>query len=269
MRISQIGKYISEIKKNAISRIYTNYYANHPEGVGYDVIRESHAIVFSYWDSSVRRTFFYGSDLNQLCKMLMNQEEGSIIDYIGKCDDTFLETLKQSGFYKFSRFLRLSNRNLTHIFDPISNPYGEYMSRFLESKEIEKACQGDLEELYNLLLRTFDNRTSHFQSKEELAEIIKQGHVLIHKKKERIVSFIIFYFQGKKFYTAHILNGAENHIALCMYAQAAQMAIESGCTYAYSWVEENNKVSLRSNQLKQSFPDGMTDTIFVKGELAL
>ncbi|MCH5265264.1 MAG: hypothetical protein J1F02_05145 [Lachnospiraceae bacterium] len=263
MNTKQIREHISAIKRASHSKAYTNFYEYNNESE-YSVLLDSHTIVFSCYSKYAMRTFFFSSDLQQLEKLLAMQQRESVLDYLGDCDDSLLEVFENSGYRRFARFLRLSNKELVNVFNPANNPYGEYLERFADEKKVIVASLQDLNELYEKLLGVFDCRTSHFDSREQVADCIKKGHVLLYKENGKIVSFIIFVCSGKKFYGNHIYNGAQNHIAMSLYAKAAKIAIEAGCTYGYSWVEETNTASLRFGQLKQYFPDGMTDTIFIK-----
>lgn len=262
----QIRDRITEIKrKNPRGKNYTNFFVQEQEQ--YDVLAGDNSVVLSHTGhDGVRRVYFYSSDLGELGKLLGQTAPGSILDYLGDCGGALQDALRRGGYGRYTRFLRLSNRNFQHIFDSRYNPYADYLCRFPAGTGVEFASAGDLDPLIARLNDVFDYNTSHFASREKLGESIRDREVLVYKPEGELVSFLVFSITGKKFYVAHTYNQAAAYIAISMYVKAARIALGAGCTYGYSWVEETNEASLRFNRLKQYLPDGFTDTIFRKGE---
>lgn len=264
MTTQEIQVHIATIKKNCGHRqSYTNFFAQ-AEG-DYSVLESRDSLVF--WqtgEDDVRRIYFFCFDLDELSRQLSQMEAGSILDYIGECNASLSHAFQAGGFRQYACFLRLSNKNLAHVFDTDYNPYADYLERFGEETRITSASVEELDTLQRKLYDVFDKRVSHFFSRDRLKELITDNKVLVYKEDGRLLSFLIYTIEGKRFYVAYVYNSAENHIALSMYVKAAKAAIQAGCTYGYSWVDETNETSLRYNRLKQYFPDGMTDKIFRK-----
>lgn len=264
MTIQEIFAHITTMKKNCIRRqSYTNFFGR-DEGE-YSVLKSQESIVFwNTGEDDVCRIYFFCFNLDELSRQLLKIESGGILDYIGECGDALINALHAGGFRQYACFLRLSNKNLAYVFDANVNPYGDYLERFTEETRITYASIKELEVLHRKLRDVFDKRTSHFWGRDKLRELILDNKVLVYKEQGRLLSFLIFTIVGKKFYVAHVYNSSEKHIALSMYVKAAKTAIQEGCTYGYSWVDETNEPSLRYNRLKQYYPDGMRDRIFRK-----
>ena len=122
----------------------------------------------------------------------------------------------------------------------------------------------ELDTLHRKLYDVFDKHSSHLFDRNRLKELIIDNKVLVYKEDGRLLSFLIYTIEGKRFYVAYVYNSAENHIALSMYVKAAKAAIQAGCTYGYSWVDETNETSLRYNRLKQYCPEKKKKKIFRK-----
>lgn len=264
MTTQEIQVHIAEIKKNCGHRqSYTNFFAQ-AEG-DYSVLESRSSIVF--WqtgEDNVCRIYFFCFDLDELSRQLSQMEADSILDYIGECSVSLTNAFCAGGFRQYACFLRLSNKNLAHVFDTDYNPYADYLDRFGEETRITSASVKELDTLQRKLYDVFDKCSSHFFDRDKLKELIMDDKVLVYKEDGCLLSFLIYTIDGKKFYVAYIYNSAENHIALSMYVKAAKAAIKAGCTYGYSWVDETNETSLRYSRLKQYLPDGMTDKIFRK-----
>ena len=264
MTTQEIQVHIVAMKKeHHRKQSYTNFFAQ-VDG-DYSVLESRSSIVF--WQTgkdSVCRIYFFCFDLDELSRQLSQMEADSILDYIGECSASLSHAFHAGGFRQYACFLRLSNKNLARVFDTDYNPYADYLERFGEETRITVASVKELDTLQRKLYNVFDKRSSHFFNKEKLKELIMGNKVLAYKEDGRLLSFLIYIIEGKKFYVAYVYNSAENHIALSMYVKAAKSAIKAGCTYGYSWVDETNETSLRYNRLKQYLPDGMTDKIFRK-----
>ncbi len=264
MTIQEIFVHIAAMKKNGRHRqSYTNFFAQ-TDG-DYSIVESRDSIVF--WqtgEDNVCRIYFFCFDLDELSRQLSQVENDSILDYIGECSDSLSHAFHAGGFRQYACFLRLSNKNLAHVFDTDYNPYADYLERFAEETRITSASLEELDTLHRKLYDVFDKHSSHLFDRNRLKELIIDNKVLVYKEDGRLLSFLIYTIEGKRFYVAYVYNSAENHIALSMYVKAAKAAIQAGCTYGYSWVDETNETSLRYNRLKQYFPDGMTDKIFRK-----
>lgn len=264
MTAQEILMHITAMKKDHKRKeSYTNFFWQ-TKG-NYAALKGRSSIVFWNTDQDrICRIYFFCFDLNELSMQLSQMEPNSILDYIGECCDPLLQAFEAGGFRQYACFLRLSNKKLAHVFDASCNPYAGYLERFGEETRITSASIEDLDVLHRKLYDVFDKRSSHFFSRDRLKELIMDEQVLVYKEQGILRSFLIYTIDGKKFYVAYIYNSSENHIALSMYVKAAKTAIEAGCTYGYSWVDETNETSLRYNRLKQYFPDGITDKIFRK-----
>ena len=96
---------------------------------------------------------------------------------------------------------------------------------------------------------------------DELAEIIKEKKVIIHKDKQ-IDALLQIDVLPKKFYINQVINKADKCVIHAMLLSELSKYIQNGGQYIYSWVEENNIASMKFHQKYGMSHDGMWNIVY-------
>lgn len=263
MKIREILSIISGIKQQNKSVVTNYYYSYNTSDCEFDVWQEKGAIVFCIRENDVYRAFFYTNDKNTLIELLKKLPKDTVIDYLSKDEEDQAEWMNEAGFDLYNVLSRMSNGDLKTV--PKAQTKREKILEELYDPSFgEFATLDDCDEILSLLYEVFDYRVSRLPSKEELQEMILKNWVLLYRLDNKIISFLIYKIEGKKYYGYQIYNEGTADITYNLERRALQYAIENyGVTSSYAWVEIRNK---GANKRVGATADGLLDYIYVKQE---
>ncbi len=233
-------------------RYITNCYS-------FDVLKSASRI-FEYDDSfavisddhGINRLYFFVKQIEDLVSLFHRlDKETYYIEYMTKQPDEYV--FERATV--IARLKRMVNKDCRSVLeDPILDVYrndliGEY------------AVVEDAHEINKLLWDTFHTEISHLLFDDELAEIIKEKKVIIHKDKQ-IDALLQIDVLPKKFYINQVINKADKCVIHAMLLSELSKYIQNGGQYIYSWVEENNIASMKFHQKYGMSHDGMWNIVY-------
>lgn len=258
MKITDIIKQISMLRKNK-DKFISNYYMNYNDSQQeFDIWSGEETIVFCVDEEKLYRCFFATTNPDELNKILKKLPVGTVLDYVAKKQiQDFSWT--RSGFYHLTTLARFTNPDITK--ERSKTKREKFLEQFYDENCGIFATQQDLDELYELLYSVFDYRVSRLPSKYELSEMIEKNWVLIYREK-KIVAFLIYKIEGKKYYGYQIYNEGTADITYNLECKAVNYAIQQyGVKSSYAWVEIDNAAA---NMRVGADFDGTYDYIFTK-----
>lgn len=261
MKIQEIMQFILSLRKSK-KKLLTNYFLTYQNSEqDFLTWKGEETIVFSVQEEKLQRCFFASTNEKELNSLLKELPSGTVMDYIIKKKETdFCWT--EAGFKLYRTLIRYTNPD----WEDVSRPKSKrtlFLEQFYDENMGQFADVEDAEEIYGLLYKIFDVRVSRLPSMQQLIEMIKKKWVLLYREQGRIVAFLIYQIEGRKYYGYQIYNEGTADITYNLERKAMQYASD---TYqiknSYGWVEADN---LGANaRCEVSNFDGTYDYIFVK-----
>lgn len=257
-------KFITSLRKTK-KKIISNYYLSLQQKSEKDFAtwKLENSIVFCAQENMVLRCYFASVDLEELNTLLEKVPNGAVLDYVVKGEMDYFPWEK-SGFKHYQTQVR---HTLADLFAPhIKTERERFLEQFYQEDFGEFATKDDAGELYDLLYKIFDYRVSRLPSKEELLEQIEKNWVLLYREDGKIVSFLMYQMEGKKYYGYQIYNEGTADITYNLSKRALSYAIEHyGAKSMYSWTNKDNRAA---NKLAgDNSIDGTYNYIFVKSDV--
>lgn len=258
MKIQEIIKEISSLRKTK-KKLFSNYYMNYQgSDMEFDVWQGLETVVFCVQEERVYRCFFATTDLKELNELLSELPLQTVIDYVTR-EKSDVFPWEKSGFEHFTTLARFTNANLNQ--ERPKTKRERFLEQFHDENCGEFATIEDLDDIYELLYKVFDYRVSRLPSKNELAEMIEKKWVLLYRE-EKIVAFLIYQIEGKKYYGYQIYNEGTADITYNLECKAMKYAQRQyDIKSSYAWVEVDNAAA---NMRVGADFDGTYDYIFVK-----
>lgn len=189
--IEEIGEKISVIRnlrKGFVTNFYLDFFKHSiwiKKGDFYS-FREGDTFFFIKKNTGFWNVFYNSTDLEELkCGLehlsRENKDQILIFDIVGnEVQSNEISTiLHEIGMTDYCSLVRMSR---------LTTP-SEYEDSF---SNIEFASINQAEEIYSLLLCHFDVKTEQIPYLEEIKEYAQQNHILIYRKENRIIGFVIF-----------------------------------------------------------------------------
>jgi len=131
--------------------------------------------------------------------------------------------------------------------------------------QIKFAQSEQVEEIYDLLYgyEGFSPYTDYLPSKDELSQLIKEQFVIVNELSEQVVGTYLFQIDGKKCYLRAWIDKSPVDGFKLIFNMHTIMR-EKGITYAYLWVNSENKRVKSIHQFLGAKPDGLKDYTFIK-----
>lgn len=242
--------------------IYTNYYLSYNgTNVIFDILSGDETIIFCIWEKDIYRVFYYSCNLSELVSLLKHTPSGAIIDIIAKEENPDMDWIKDANYNLYNTYARFGQKLLTcqeeierlakHPLDAYYNEnYGSY------------ATEQDLQQLQFIIEKSFDKKTDHLFTDEQLLELIRKNWVLIEKEDGIIYCVVIFQIEGKKCYYNLTYNKGTADVLFSIEKKIRLNAIkEYDANYIYSWIALSNKKALNRCIVPR---DGVYNYIFEK-----
>lgn len=261
MKIQEIMQFISFLRRNK-KKLLTNYFLTHQNSEqDFPTLKGKETIVFSVQEEKLQRCFFATTNENELNSLLKKLPSGTVMDFITK-EKTVDFCWTETGFGLYRTLIRYTNPN----WEDESRPKSKrtlFLEQFYDENMGQFATVKDAEEIYELLYKIFDVRVSRLPSMQQLIEMINKKWVLLYREQERIIAFLIYQIEGRKYYGYQIYNEGTADITYNLERKATQYA---AATYqiknSYGWVEIDNFGA--NDRCEDGNFDGTYDYIFVK-----
>lgn len=203
-------------------------------------------------DHGINRLYFFVKQAEDIVSLLNCLDKGTYyIEYMTKQPDEYV--FERTTV--IARLKRMVNKDCRSVLeDPLLVVYRN--DSIGEHADVE-----DAHEINKLLWDTFHTEISHLLYDHELAEIIKDKKVIIHKGNQ-IDALLQTDVMPKKFYINQIINRTDKHIIHAMLLSELNKYIQNGGQYLYSWVDENNIASMKFHQKYGMSHDGMWNIVY-------
>jgi len=131
--------------------------------------------------------------------------------------------------------------------------------------QINFAKPDQVGKIYDLLYghEGFSLYTDYLPSKEELNQLIEDGFIIVNKSSGLLTGALLFKIEGKKCYLRAWIDKNHKEGSKLLFDIHTIMR-EKGITYAYLWVNSENKRVKSMHQFLGAKPDGLKDYTFIK-----
>lgn len=249
--IDKIEKKINEIKHNAKSTVFTNYFRQQLNAESLCALQSDNSIIFLDQDIDFHRLYFYSSNLTELHDTIMAVEiTPTTIDYITKVPSKDLVTiLSEAGFRNIAVYKRIINNNLP---------------AHRANSSLSFARKEELEFLHNRLFTDFGKYLDHFPTIEKLGEFIKNMQVIVVRERHNISGYIIYQLYGRKVFLNYWFNEGNPLNSLLLLTNFYGLMHEKGIKSGFGWVNEKNTGVIKTHQKFGYKFDGLQDHIFLR-----
>lgn len=261
MKIQDIMQFISSLRKSK-KKVLTNYFLSCQNSKDdFQTWQGDESIVFCVQEEKLIRCYFASTDLMELNQLLGMVPAGTVMDYIAKEKIEEFSWTEGAGFKHYTTLVRYTNPNIYE--EKPKTKKDLILEQFYDESIGEFATEEDAEELYELLYEVFDYRVSRLPSMQQLIEMIEKKWVLLYREKGRILSFLIYQIEGRKYYGYQIYNEGTADITYNLECKAIQYAKATWqIKSVYAWAEIGNKIA--NDRIGTDLFDGTYDYIFVK-----
>lgn len=261
MKIQEIMQFILSLRKSK-KKLLTNYFLTYQNSEqDFPTWKGEETIVFSVQEEKLQRCFFASTNEKELNSLLKELPSGTVMDYIIKKKETdFCWT--EAGFGLYRTLIRYTNPSWEDESRPKSKR-ALFLEQFYDENIGQFATVEDAEEIYELLYKIFDVRVSRLPSMQQLIEMIKKKWVLLYREQGRIIAFLMYQIEGRKYYGYQIYNEGTADITYNLERKATQYAKSAyQVKSSYGWVEIDNFGA--NDRCDGGNFDGTYDYIFVK-----
>ena len=202
--------------------------------------------------------------------------------------------IKHNGFYKFYYLVdSLANlKNLDAFFRLINEPiiteivskeaiksdffcdigfkdykiYSRYKStkKNRSFKNVQNATLDDIDEILELINKTFDPLSDYLPNFDELKELILKQAVFVVRLENVVAGVAIYELKQKICYFRLNCVRQDFQNGLIGYALASAPEQMQEAQVFYAWMHDENSEAIRLNQALGYKPDGLKDYIFIK-----
>jgi hypothetical protein len=246
--LDKLGKVVAEFR-NAYKPTLSNLYAV-PDGSDCEVAHVNGVLLLRVREYDYYRLYVLSNNKDELENLLMHLEKGKyVLNIPSKSSiDEWNKVLSNADFSPYATYYRYSNTRV----------------RIKEKKTsvCEEAKVDDAQAIYKLFIDNFDKRTDHIPCFEQFKDMIRNKQVLVTRgTQNEIVGFILFTFEGKKFYMNAWVDQTGQGIFL-LYEAFYQM-INKGLSYCYFWVKSTNVSVMKIHEMFGAKKDGLVDYTYI------
>jgi len=247
MDTEKVKEYIREMY--SIKPLYSNYFNQTLTPDDY-FCKTAHTLLMIKPFVDYNRIYILSDDLEDASKELSSLKGINVANIPSKGSIAHWEQLMHpSGF------------ELTGVYERF------YNTKIRPREEIESiiyANSNQEEEIYNLFYDSgfFSIYMDYLPSHEELKQLIEQQNVIINIADKKIQGALIFSIEGQKCYLRAWIDKSNRPLKLIF--DAYNIMISNNLTYAYLWINSENKKVKSIHQLLGAKPDGLKDYTFIK-----
>ena len=140
------------------------------------------------------------------------------------------------------------------------------IKRETEHRNLELAKPSDIEEIYQILIGTFNPFSDTLPNRYEIGELIKQDSILVNRDhlSEKINGALLLRFEPQKCHIYIWVSSSNFNESLNLFFNGFNYMAERGYKKAYLWVRTSNK---RPRMIYQTLGfqfDGLVDYTYTK-----
>ncbi len=214
------------------------------------------SILIREYEGGATRLYFYTTDFEDLKKIVETIPKETVVEIVAKDKEELHQEMESMGFMPLAFMMRVSNRDVSPVLAA-----GKKDSQRAEG---HPAVSKDAQDIYDLLVETFDTRISHLPSMDEVLQAIdRQEFVLVRGEKQKIDSLLQCQVTPRSYYVNQIINRGEKDRFHAMMVHSLSNYCSSGGKYAYAWVDEKNLPSLKFFEKYGMKFDGTWNVVYV------
>ena len=244
--ITQVDKYINQMY--SLKPVYSNYY-NQPLTIDDCFYKANETLIIIKTNEGYNRAIVMSNNPQEAAEMLRALPGINVINIPSKGDISIWTNLFTAANYeKIGVYERY---NYTKVKSSLNN-----VATFAQSNQCE--------EIYNLFYESgfFSPYMDYLPTRSELYEWICQKKVIVHELDGKIYGAFMFSIEGKKCYFRAWIDKSNNGLKLLF--DVYNIMYKNGLSYAYFWVNSENKNVKSIHQLLGAKPDGLKDYTFIK-----
>mgnify|MGYP004624251357 CR=1 FL=1 len=248
----------------AIKKIYTNsniIFLKFPNKY-WNVYESEKSIVIIVTEQDIKRITFYTVDFEDLKIVIQSIKGNKVLEVVSKDKYYMSMEIEMLGFKKAISQIRVSSKDISAVFNSNSS-----VIKYYNSSVGITADDSDLEQINQILWRTFDTRSSHLKSKSELLEQIKEKEFYIYKNSNNKIEMLIQYISSPKcFYFNQVINMGDKCLFHALTLNLLKRYYDQGGKYAYAWVNEGNIASFKYFEKYTLVEDGIYNSVYFMNE---
>ena len=241
-------------------KIYTNsniLFSKYPYKK-WSALESKKSLIIVFNEQEIKRIIFYTVDFKDLREIIQNIKGNIVIEVVSKNKETMRREIEGLGFKKLTTQIRVSSKDISGVFN-LNAP----MMKYYDSSIGIVAVDSDVEQINEILWNTFDTRSSHLKSKDELIKQIERGEFYIYKNANNMIEMLIQHIiSPKSFYFNQVINRGNKKIFHALTLNLLKKYCEQGGKYAYAWVNEGNISSFKYFKKYTLVEDGVYNNIY-------
>ena len=230
--------------------LYSNFY-----GLGsfltFNVFKGEKSVLIRVPEHNYHRLFVLSADRTELTSILKALDTEYVINIPTRKEvDDWSSLLLECGFEHYAT-------------------YSHYMNLTVPSMEKRITTTGtfakpdELQQVYDLLYRSFPPYASHLPDKQELAKMIEGNRVITDYGDDgRICGVNIFTITGTTAYGNAWVDEGERGLEI--FFDMFNIFIDSGVKRFVFWIRDGNKSVIKMHKMMGAKPDGLKDYTYVK-----
>lgn len=246
---SELVSIIDEFQRN--NRVIRSNIFSLVDSSDYSVMCGKGTVLFRVPEFNYHRLFVLSTDLEELSSMLKSLDTEYVINIPSKKGiDDWAGVLEGSGFKHYTTYSRYLNLEVPNM-EKRSTSTGS----FAKSEE--------LQQVLDLLYRSFPPYAAHLPDKEELESMIDEERVITDYGKDgKVCGVNIFTITGPTAYGNVWVDEGERGLEILF--DMFNVFIDKGIKRFVFWVRDGNKNVIKLHKMLGAKPDGLKDYTFVK-----
>lgn len=259
----EIAKWIRTVKQSE-GRVHTNCFYHFSDKTHlWETDSSKKSLYIVNYDHGVKRVWFYTTDFEDLKELFCNSLEKTeeyLIDIVTKDRSRYGNELTAAGFQPFTSMMRMSNKDISKLFDSAA----PVLSFYDEEVGIQAVLE-DAESVKDKLWEVFDPRISHLPDLDEVRDSIVKGEITIYKENDSgIITLLQSVVEPKCFYINQVYNASDKKIIHAIMLSRLKQYVDKGGRYLYAWVEETNIASCKFHRKYDLSHDGLWDIVYIR-----
>ena len=216
----------------------------------YFLMQGEGTVIYAVPEHDYYRLYVLSSNTDELTSMLKTIDIECVINIPTKKPiDEWNKILLESGFEYYSTYSHYTNMEVPKMEKRITST-GVFAKR------------NDIQQVYDLLYRSFPIYAAHLPNKEELATMIDENRVIADYKDGKICGVNIFTITGVTGYGNAWVDEGERGLEI--FFDMFNEFIDKGVKRFVFWVRDGNKNVIKMHKIMGAKPDGLKDYTFVK-----
>lgn len=223
------------------------------DGLNYDLMQGEGTLILRVAEFDYHRIFVLCANTTGLLDLLKSLDTEYVINIPSKKGiDNWCGLLENGGFEHYATYSHYLNLAVPGM-----------KKRQTSTGEFAKI--NELQQIYDLLYRSFTTYASHLPSKEELSEMILNNRMFVdHDDKGYVCGVNIFTITGTNAYGNAWVDEGER--GLDIFIDMFNLFIDKGVKRFVFWVKDGNNKVIKMHKIMGAKPDGLKDYTYIKNK---